>query len=591
MNSTAGQVGSDNEYDVAVIGSGFGGSVAALRLTEKGYRVLVIEAGARFEDQDFAKNSFDLKRFLFFPKLGMLGIQRIDFLKNVLVMSGAGVGGGSLVYANTLYRPPAEFFKTGSWAQIADWQKLLSPYYDIAERMLGVQVNPFFSPADLVLKKIAKDRGVDDTFRMAPLGIFFGEPGSEGKEVRDPYFDGKGPRRTGCINCGECMTGCRHGAKNTLVKNYLYLAEKGRAEQGRADQGSAEQGRDENTGAEVWDLTTVSHIQKLTDGGFELSLKRTSFAGKMSPKTIRVPQVIVAAGALGSAKLLQKSRDRGGLNGISNKLGELSRTNSESLLGVVSKKKDHDFTRGAAITSSVFPNEHTHIEPVRYGMGSGFMGLLQSVLASGPKGEAPNLASLLRVTFKNLLRLPNFYNLRTWPERTLILLVMQSRDNSLTTYLKRSKLFSKKLTSRQGYGEVNPSWVPEGHEFARDIAKEINGTPGAVIGEPFGIPLTAHFLGGAVIGADENSGVVDPYLRVFGVPGLHIWDGSTLSANPGVNPSLSIAAQAEWAAAHWPNKGEADARTPLGFRFGFVNPTEPKFPVLKRVPRVHGSRY
>jgi cholesterol oxidase len=501
----------------------------------------------------------------------MLGIQRIDFLKNVMVMSGAGVGGGSLVYANTLYRPPVEFFQTGSWAQIADWQSLLNPYYDIAERMLGVQVNPFFSPADLVLKKIAKDRGVEDTFRMAPLGIYFGDEGKEGKEVRDPYFDGKGPRRTGCINCGECMTGCRHGAKNTLVKNYLYLAEQ--------------------AGAKVWDLTTVSHIQKHTDGGFELTLKRTSISGIARPKTIRVPQVIVAAGALGSAKLLQKSRDRGGLNGISEKLGELSRTNSESLLGVVARKQNHDFTKGAAITSSVFPNAHTHIEPVRYGKGSGFMGLLESVMASGPNGEAPNFGRLLKVTFKNLLRLPNFYNLRTWPERTLILLVMQSRDNSLTTYLKRSKIFSKKLTSKQGYGEVNPSWVPEGHAFAQDIANEIDGTPGAVIGEPFGIPMTAHFLGGAVIGVDEKEGVVDPYLRVFGVPGLHIWDGSTLSANPGVNPSLSITAQAEWAAAHWPNKGEADARTPLGFKFGFVRPTAAKFPVLTRAPRVHGSRY
>ncbi|BDS49985.1 GMC family oxidoreductase N-terminal domain-containing protein [Rhodoluna lacicola] len=555
-------------FDVAVIGSGFGGSVAALRLTEKGYRVLVIEAGARFEDHQFAKNSFDLKRFLFFPKLGMLGIQRIDFLRNVLVMSGAGVGGGSLVYANTLYRPPNDFFNTGSWAQIADWQSLLNPYYDIAERMLGVQVNPFFSPADLVLKKVAKDRGVENTFQMAPLGIYFGEAGNE---VRDPYFDGNGPRRTGCINCGECMTGCRHGAKNTLVKNYLYLAE--------------------NAGAEVWDLTTVSHIQKLTDGGFELKLRRTLLAGKSRPQSIHVPQVIVAAGALGSAKLLQKSRDRGGLPGISKKLGELSRTNSESLLGVVAKKNDHDFTAGSAITSSVFPDAHTHIEPVRYGKGSGFMGLLQSVLASGGNGESPNFARLLKATFKNVLRLPNFYNLRTWPERTLILLVMQSRDNSLTTYLKRSKFFTKKLTSRQGYGEVNPSWVPVGHEFARDIAAEINGTPGAVVGEPFGIPLTAHFLGGAVIGADENSGVVDPYLRVFGVPGLHIWDGSTLSANPGVNPSLSIAAQAEWAAAHWPNRGEADARTPLGFKFGFVQPTQARWPVLKRAPRVHGSRF
>lgn len=556
-----------DDFDVVIIGSGFGGSVAALRLTEKGYRVLVIEAGARFEDHDFAKSSFDLKKFLFFPKLGMLGIQRIDFLKNVLVMSGAGVGGGSLVYANTLYRPPAEFYKTGSWAGIADWQSLLSPYYELAERMLGVQVNPFFSPADLVLKKVAADRGVADTFRMAPLGIYFGE---EGKTAKDPYFGGKGPSRTGCINCGECMTGCRHGAKNTLVKNYLFLAEQ--------------------AGATVWELTNVNQISKQADGKFELAISKTSGRAGSRPTKIQTAQVIVTAGALGSAKLLQKSRDRGGLNGISEKLGELSRTNSESLLGVVAKKTDVDFTKGSTITSSVFPDAHTHIEPVRYGKGSGFMGLLQSVLASGKNGEAPSFGRLIGVTFKNILRLPNFYNLRTWPERTLILLVMQSRDNSLTTYLKRTRLFSKKLTSRQGYGEANPSWVPMGHEFAKDIAKEINGTPGAVVGEPFGVPLTAHFLGGAVIAADASAGVVDPYLRVFGVPGLHIWDGSTLSANPGVNPSLSITAQAEWAAAHWPNRGDADARTPLGMRFGFVRAVPAKFPVLKSGPRGRGSR-
>ena len=531
-----------------------------MRLTEKGYRVLVLEAGARFEDNQFAKNSFDLKRFLFFPKLGLLGIQRIDLLKNVLVMSGAGVGGGSLVYANTLYRPPATFYKTGSWAQIADWQTLLAPYYSLAEKMLGVKVNPFFSPADLVLKKVAESRGVGEGFQMAPLGVYFAD--KEGKQSKDPYFGGKGPARTSCINCGECMTGCRHGAKNTLVKNYLYLAE--------------------NAGAEVWDLTTVTHIQEQTSGGFKLNLVRTAISGKKRPHTITATQVIVAAGALGTAKLLQKTKSRGGLKNLSDTLGELSRTNSESLLGVVAKKDEQDFHKGAAITSSIFPTSDTHIEPVRYGKGSGFMGIMQTVIASGPNGEAPNYKSLVKVTFKNIFRLPNFYNLRTWPERTLILLVMQSRDNSLTTFLKRSIFFGKKLTSRQGYGEVNPSWVPVGHEVAKDIANEINGTAGAVVGEPFGIPMTAHFLGGAVIGADAKTGVVDPYLRAFGVPGLHIWCGSTLSANPGVNPSLSITAQAEWAAAHWPNIGEADARPPLGYRFAQIRPIEPKYPVLPK---------
>jgi cholesterol oxidase len=536
-------------FDVAVIGSGFGGSVAALRLSEKGYKVLVIESGARFEDKDFAKNSFDLKKFLFFPKLGLKGIQRIDLLKNVLVMSGAGVGGGSLVYANTLYRPPSKFFTTGSWKDIANWQQLLGPYYDQAERMLGVETNKFFSPADEALKKASDALGFGDTFQMAPVGIYFGEAG---KEVPDPYFGGAGPQRTGCTNCGECMTGCRHGAKNTLVKNYLFLAEK--------------------LGTKIMPLTKVVNIEQV-EGGYKLTLIQSD---KLFPKKqlLIVPEVVVAAGALGSAKLLHSVRAKGNLSGISSKLGELSRTNSESLLGVVAKSKDIDFSSGSAITSSVFPDEDTHIEPVRYGKGSGFMGLLQSVVASGPKGQAPNLLRLLWVTLKNLPKLPNFYNLRSWPERTLILLVMQSRDNSLTTFWKR------RLTSRQGHGEKNPAWVPMGHTVARQIASDVDGTAGAVVGEPFGIPLTAHFLGGAVIGSNSSEGVVDGYLRAFGQPGLHIVDGSALSANPGVNPSLSIAALAEWAMAHWPNKGESDSRPALGEPFKVIEPVAPINPAV-----------
>jgi cholesterol oxidase len=550
-NSTRIRIGwsLSEDFDVAVIGSGFGGSVTALRLSEKGYKVLVIESGARFEDKDFAKSSFDLKKFLFFPKLGLKGIQRIDLLKNVLVMSGAGVGGGSLVYANTLYRPPQKFFSTGSWAEIANWQQLLDPYFDQAERMLGVEVNKYFSPADEALKRASDRLGFGSSFQMTPVGVHFGE---EGKTVQDPYFGGEGPSRTGCINCGECMTGCRHGAKNTLVKNYLYLAEK--------------------LGTKVMPLTKVVNIEQITSG-YQLTLIPSDklFAKKQQ---ITVSQVVVAAGALGSAKLLHSVRAKGNLSGISPRLGELSRTNSESLLGVVAKDKSIDFSKGSAITSSVFPDPDTHIEPVRYGRGSGFMGLLQSVVASGPKGQAPNIFRLIWVTLKNLPKLPNFYNLRTWPERTLILLVMQSRDNSLTTYWRR------RLTSKQGHGEPNPAWVPMGHTVAREIAKDVNGTPGAVIGEPFGIPLTAHFLGGAVIGKDASSGVVDGYLRVFGQPGLHIVDGSALSANPGVNPSLSITALAEWAMAHWPNKSEADPRPSLGEAFRVVDSVKPKNPAV-----------
>ncbi len=556
-----------SDYDVAIVGSGFGGSIAALRLTEKGYRVLVIEAGSRYRDEDFAKNSFDLKRFLFFPRLGLRGIQRIDFLRNVMVMSGAGVGGGSLVYANTLYRPPTTFYKTGSWAKVADWQKLLDPYFNQAERMLGVELNPFESNSDRAIKKVADRMGFGKTYRVTPLGIFFGAKKklAEGTTVEDPYFGGKGPSRTSCINCGECMTGCRHGAKNTLVKNYLYLAEA--------------------AGAQVIADTTVTDIQEVNDGSYLISTRHSSSVGIIRPERITADQVIVAAGALGTAKLLQKVRANGRLAGMSDQLGALSRTNSESLLGVVSRRDDIDFSEGSAITSSVFPDEHTHIEPVRYGHGSGFMAIMESVLASGKRGEAPTPLRLLGATLRNLHRMPKFYNLRKWPQRTLILLVMQARDNSLTTFVKTTIFGRKKLTSKQGYGETNPAWVKAGHDFARELARDVDGTPGAVTTEPFGIPMTAHFLGGCVIGANANEGVVDGYLRAFGQPGLHIFDGSTLSANPGVNPSLSIAAQAEWAAAHWPNKGEADRRPKLGAKFRVVEPVEPKNPVVpKRAP-------
>ena len=529
-----------SKYDVAIIGSGFGGSVAALRLAEKGYRVLVIEAGSRFEDADFAKTNWDLKRYLFFPRLGLKGIQRMDLLSNVLVMSGAGVGGGSLVYANTLYRPDELFFKTGNWAQMRDWQATLAPHYATAEKMLGVVPNPFFSEADLVLRRAAERGGYGSTYRAAPLGITFEVP--DDAPNRDPHFGGQGPARTACLNCGECMTGCRHGAKNTLVKNYLFFAER--------------------AGAEVLPDTTVDLIEQIErDGkvsGYRLSMRAShrSPNRKRNRTQLEVAQVIVAAGALGTAKLLQRSKAAGGLPGISDRLGQLSRTNSESLLGVVANNDEHDFSAGSAITSSVFPAPDTHVEPVRYGRGSGMMGMLQSVLASGrsgdPRRDAPNPLRLIWVTLTNLFELPSFYNLRSWPQRTLILLVMQARDNSLNTSLKRTWLGRQKLVSRQGHGEPNPSWVPAGHDLARSIAQDIRATPGAVVGEPFGIPLTAHFIGGCVIAPSPELGVVDEHLRVYGQPGLHVFDGSTLSANPGVNPSLTIAAQAEWAAASWP---------------------------------------
>ena len=544
------------DHDVIVIGSGFGGSVSALRLVEKGYDVGVLEAGPRFEDQGFAKNSWDTKRFLFAPSLGMYGIQRISALRDVIILSGAGVGGGSLVYANTLYEPLPAFYADKQWAHITDWKAELAPYYDQAKRMLGVTTYPGFTPADKVMKQVADDMGVGETFHPTPVGVFFGEPGVE---VDDPYFGGAGPRRSGCIDCGECMTGCRHNAKNTLTKNYLYLAEK--------------------AGAEVYPMTTVTSVEELPGGGYAIETRRTS--NKKTTRKFTAQQVIFAASALGTAKLLHRLRDEGKLPHLSDRLGVLTRTNSESLLGAIARDRDIDYTKGVAITSSFHPDDITHIEPVRYGRGSNVMSLLQTVLTDGG-GDKPRWRTWLRelaVQRKNLRRL---YDLKHWSERTVIALVMQTADNSITTYGKRDRLGRWRLTSKQGHGAPNPSWIPVANEVVRRMAKLMGGTPGGTIGEPFNVPMTAHFIGGCAIGDSAATGVVDPYHRVYGYEGLHIVDGSTISANLGVNPSLTITAQAERALSFWPNKGEEDGRPAVGAEYrkvAAVTPVKPVVPV------------
>ncbi|ADB35023.1 glucose-methanol-choline oxidoreductase [Kribbella flavida DSM 17836] len=542
------------DHDVVIIGSGFGGSVSALRLVEKGYRVAVLEAGARFEDAGFAKNSWDKNRFLFAPKLGWYGIQRISALRDVIILSGAGVGGGSLVYANTLYEPLPAFYADRQWAHITDWKSELAPYYDQAKRMLGVTTYPHFSPADKVMKQVADDMGVGDTFHPTPVGIFFGEPGVE---VDDPYFGGVGPRRSGCIDCGECMTGCRHNAKNTLTKNYLYLAEQ--------------------AGAEVYPMTTVTSVEPLSGGGYLIETRGTSNRKKV--RRFTAEQVVFAASALGTAKLLHRLRDEGKLPRLSDRLGVLTRTNSESLLGAIALNRDVDYSRGVAITSSFHPDEITHIEPVRYGKGSNAMSLLQTVLTDGD-GDIPRWRTWLRelgVQRKNIRRL---YDLKHWSERTVIALVMQTEDNSITTFGRRDRVGRWRLTSKQGHGAPNPSWIPVANEVVRRMAKVMGGTPGGTIGEPFNVPMTAHFIGGCAIGDSAETGVVDAYHRVYGYAGLHIMDGSTISANLGVNPSLTITAQAERALAFWPNKGEADPRPAPGTPYRRVAPVQPARPVV-----------
>ena len=551
-------------YDVLVIGSGFGGSVTALRLTEKGYRVGVLEAGARFDDASFPATSFDAKKFLFAPSLGMYGIQRIDMVKDCMILAGAGVGGGSLVYANTLYEPLDAFYRDPSWAHITDWKTELQPYYDQAKRMLGVVDTPWHTPSDEVMKKVAEEMGVGDTFHPTPVGVFFGDvddqDDKQGRTHADPYFGGAGPERSACIGCGECMTGCRHNAKNTLVKNYLYLAE--------------------TNGAVVHPLTTVTRVRPRAEGGYTIETRWTKakMSRRTAVRTFTADQVVFSAAALGTQKLLHQLKGEGDLPHVSDRLGVLTRTNSEAILGALAPDLSVDYTQGVAITSSFHPDEHTHIEPVRYGKGSNAMALMQTVLADEVVGEH-RLKTWRRELWAKRREVFDLYDMKHWSERTVIALVMQTLDNSITTMGVRGR-FGWRMTSKQGHGLPNPTYIPVAYDAVRRMAKVIGGEPGGNVGEPFERPLTAHFIGGCTIGDSPQSGVVDPYQRMFSHPGLHIVDGSTISANLGVNPSLTITAQAERAMAFWPNKDEADTRPALGSRYQQVAPVAPKNPVV-----------
>ncbi|MDR7279378.1 GMC family oxidoreductase [Catenuloplanes atrovinosus] len=532
-------------YDVVVIGSGFGGSVAALRLAEKGYRVAVLEAGRRFADHEFPETSWRLRRFLWAPALGCFGLQRITLLRGergtgagVLVVSGAGVGGGSLVYANTLYEPLPAFYHDPAWRDITDWRAELAPHYARAKSMLGVSVYPRVTAADRAMRAVAARMGVADTVHATPVGVFLGEPG---RTVPDPYFGGAGPARTGCTHCGSCMTGCRVGAKNTLVKNYLFFAER--------------------AGAQVLPMTTVTAVRAHQDR-YLIDTVRTGAHRRRHRRTIEADQVVLAAGALGTQRLLHRARATGALPHLSARVGALTRTNSESILGasVLRPPPGLDYTDGVAITSSFHPDERTHIEGVRYGRGANLMGLLQSALTDGgPRRPLRWLGTLARhpLTYLRML------SVRRWSERTIITLVMQAADNSITTTYRR-RLGRFRMRSRPGHGASNPTWIPAGNAAARALAEEIGGVPGGSVTEAFNIPMTAHILGGATIGATAADGVIDAYHRVFGHPGLHVMDGAAVTANLGVNPSLTITAQAERACSFWPNVGAADPRPPLG---------------------------
>jgi cholesterol oxidase len=530
------------DYDWLVIGSGFGGSVSALRLSEKGYSVGVLEAGRRFADEDFAKSTWDVRRYFFAPKLGLNGIFRMTLFKDIFVVSGSGVGGGSLGYANTLYVPHARaFYQDPQWTDLEDWESVLAPHYREAEGMLGVTDYVGHGPADRLIKELGEQLGVGETFRNTRVGVFFGEPGTT---VEDPYFGGEGPARTGCRREGRCMVGCPHNAKNTLVKNYLWFAER--------------------RGAQIMPERTVTDVRPLGRGdgseGYAVTSERSGAWVRKDRRTHTARGVIFAAGPLGTNLLLQRCKLAGSLPWISERLGHLVRTNSEAILAVTAKDDRYDFSQDTiAITSSIYPDADTHIEPVTYGRGGDSMRALFTLLT----GDGNRLTRPLKL-LATIARHPRQFVCQlsplAWSRRTMILLVMQTLDNSMRLVPKRTRLGGVRLQTRQDPERPNPTFIPVANEAARRIAEKIDGIPQSGITEALlNIPTTAHILGGAVIGADSTTGVVDRHLHVFGYENLMVCDGAAVPANVGVNPSLSITALAEWAMSHIPPAAGAGA--------------------------------
>ena len=550
------------DYDVLIIGSGFGGSVAALRAAEKGYRVGVLEAGRRWNDKDIPKTNWDLEHYVWFPAAEMYGIQRIEPLDDVLVLCGAGVGGGSHVYGNTLYVPPKKFFDAPGWAGITDWAEELAPCYDQARRMLGVVRNPYMpTDFDRTMQQVAIDMGRGETFNKAPVGVYFGKPGVE---AEDPYFGGAGPKRTGCIACGNCQVGCGHNAKNKVTTNYLYLAEK--------------------LGAEVHELHEVYELNPLNGGGFEVHARHPGWAQRAADlgyHVYRAEQVIVAAHAYGSSKLLHHMQHKGRLTGLSSQLGQRARTNSEELL-VVSRPHDawerdpekfHVTPGSVAITSSVWPDADTSIEPVYYGVGSSVLALMTTYHQHGAQKHP--VISWLKELAEHPGEVLGFADLRHWSERTAIMLCMQTTDTSIELYWHDGL-----LRSRHGPGKAPSVHIPIVEEFVDRLAQKMESREAATVMEVFNRTATAHFTGGIPLGDSAASGAVDPYHRVFGQPGLFVMDGSVMPANPGVNPSLTITALAERAMSLWPNKGEPDRRPPLGSGYERIAPVVPRRPAV-----------
>jgi cholesterol oxidase len=537
-------------YDFVVVGSGFGGSVSAMRLTEKGYRVLVLERGKRWRDEDFPKTNWNLPKYLWRPELGCYGIQEISFLNDIMVLHGSGVGGGSLVYANVLMEPSDRLFEAPGWHDLADWKTVLRPHFETARRMFGVAPNPFFTPADKVLKEIAEERGQGHTFKPANVAVFFDTPN---KTVPDPYFGGEGPARTGCNACGGCMVGCRHGAKNTTVKNYLYFAEK--------------------WGAEIRAESEVVDIRPLPEGQpdgarYEVVYRRVAGLPGGRRESVRARNVVVSAHALGTMRLLFRCRDvTRSLPKLSRCLGTNIRTNSEALVGSTSWDKTTDYSTGVAITSIFKLDESTQVEPVRYPLGSSFMRLLAIPMIEG--ANTP-LKRLLKTLWHGITHPVEFFYAKFfshWAKSSTILLIMQTEDSTLNVRRGRNlfTLFRRGLVSELPKGMSLSPDERISHGLTHDFAAKTNGIAQDTIPETLvGIPATAHLIGGCPMGVDENAGVVNANCEVFNYPGLYVVDGSIIPANPGINPSLTIAALAEYAMSRIPAKPGAAARPPLG---------------------------
>ncbi len=522
------------DYDWIIVGSGFGGSVSALRLTEKGYRVAVLEAGERYADDEYAATAWNLRRFLWAPALGLRGIFRLAPFRDIFIAAGTAVGGGSAVYANTLYRAKPAFFDNPQWNELDDWAAALQPHYAEAERMLGVQQVPFGTDGQELLKAVAGHFGVSDTFTRTPVGVFFGAPD---KEVPDPYFGGEGPARTGCTRCGACMVGCRVGAKNTLLKNYLWFAEK--------------QGATVLAGHGVVDVRPIG----AADGrdGYEVTTERPGAWLFKRRRTFRARGVVFSAGALGTNELLASLKHGGSLPRLSDRLGELVRTNSESILAVTLPDDRLKPWADVAISASIHPDADTHIEFCTYGKGGDFLSfLLAPLTGSGTRLTRPLM--LLGQIIRHPLRFVRGRWPFGWSKRTLIVLVMQSSDNAMAFRASR-RWFGRGVTIRteQDAEKPNPTFIPVANDAAEFLARHTGGIAhSGVLEAVANIPTTAHILGGAVIGADAARGVVDRRNRVFGYERLMICDGSTMPANPGVNPSLTITALAEHAMSHVP---------------------------------------